>query len=56
MLRSISALSSISALILLIPIACFGDVPESIIGKWQFDSFRTITEFMDQVFEANPEV
>lgn len=49
-------LRSISALMLLIPIACFGDIPESIVGRWQFDSVRTMTEYMDQVFEANPEV
>ena len=43
-------------LLLLIPVACFGEVPKSIVGKWQFHSVRTMTEYMDQVFEANPEV
>ena len=47
-------LRSISALILLIPIACFGDIPESIIGKWQFDSVRTFGEWFDQMRQANP--
>ena len=47
---------TISFLTLLIPIACFADVPESIIGKWQFDSVRTISESMDQVIAANPGV
>ena len=47
---------TITFLTLLIPIACFADVPESIIGKWQFDSVRTIGESIDRMIVANPGV
>ncbi len=44
----------ITFLTLLTPIVCLAGVPESIVGKWQFDSVRTASGFIDQVQAANP--
>ena len=46
----------IVCLVLVIPHLSFAGVPESMVGRWQFDSVCTINEFVDQVFAAHPEM
>lgn len=43
-------------LLSMIPTVTFGETPESIIGTWQFDVVRTMTEHMDRIAEDRPEI
>ena len=38
------------------PTVAFGEIPESILGTWQFDEVRTITEHLDRLAEYRPEI
>ncbi len=48
---------AICVLLILIPLeTTLGETPESIIGTWQFDSVRTISEHFDRVAKARSDV
>ena len=38
------------------PTVCLAEIPESIVGKWEMDFVRTMSEFIDQALAANPGV
>lgn len=42
------------ALFLIPPIA-FGEVADSIVGRWQYDSVRTLNAFIDELLVAEPD-
>ncbi len=43
-------------LLSMVPTVTFGETPESILGTWQFDVGRTMTEHLERIAEDRPEI
>ena len=46
----------VGLMLILTPSTVFGEVPESIIGTWHFDLVRTMSEHIDRVAQARPDM